>query len=211
MSDSTHSRRQVLAHALGAGATATTLGAGASATAAAQNDEIDYGGWFENVSNFEGTVDRRGQDSVTVTVGAQGNGGPYAFDPPAVHVDPGTTVTWEWSGNGGHDVAATDDSFASELKRKEGYTFEHTFDSPGVTRYKCTPHAPMGMKGAVAVGDVSAGQSGGGGGVRDGLAIGGGLGLTAVLFGLLGLAARETSQRDGAEAPRTGSRGRSRR
>ena len=71
---------------LGAGAAV----AAASASTASAQEEFDYGGWFEDVPNFEGTADRTGEDEVTVTVGA---GGDLVFDPPAVHVDPGTTVS----------------------------------------------------------------------------------------------------------------------
>ena len=118
--------------------------------------EPDYDGWFDDTSNFSGTVDARGQDEVTITVGADGNSGSFAFEPAAVHVDPGTTVVWEWSGDGGsHDVAAVDDDYASDLQQTG--TFGLTFDGVGVSRYACTPHQAMGMKGAVVVGDVTAG------------------------------------------------------
>jgi len=46
--------------------------------------------------NYDGSVvDARGQDTVTVTVATQANGGAFGFGPPAVHVDNGTTVQWE--------------------------------------------------------------------------------------------------------------------
>ncbi|MFB6170080.1 MAG: hypothetical protein ABEJ06_02935, partial [Haloarculaceae archaeon] len=78
-------RRTVLRAAAGAGATALASG-GFASTAAAQSGP-DYGGWFDDVGNYDGTtVDRTGQDQVTITVGAQGNGGTFAFDPPAVRV-----------------------------------------------------------------------------------------------------------------------------
>ncbi|MEF8781475.1 MAG: halocyanin domain-containing protein [Haloarculaceae archaeon] len=128
--------------------------------------DIDYGDWFADTDNFDGTtVDARGESEVTVTVGAQGNGGAFAFDPPAVHVDPGATVVWEWTGEGGtHNVVELDESFTSGAATAEaGTTFEHTFESDGLYRYFCTPHRGLGMKGAVAVGDPSAGSDGDGG------------------------------------------------
>jgi halocyanin-like protein len=157
----TLTRRTVLRGA--AGATAASLAAaGATPVAGQQTGEPDYGGWFDNVSNYESTVDRRGESTVTVTVGAEGNNGNYAFGPAAVRVDPGTKVVWEWSGKGNaHNVVAEDGSFESELTGDAGYTFEYTFESTGVYRYACVPHKAMGMKGAVVVGD--AGGSGGGG------------------------------------------------
>lgn len=115
-------------------------------------DSSDFGGWFDNVGNFDGVVDKTGQSEVTVMVGAEGNGGGYAFDPAAITVDTGTTVTWEWTGDGGsHNVAAEDGSFESKLVGEAGHTFSHTFDSTGTFKYKCVPHEAMGMKGAVVV------------------------------------------------------------
>ena len=118
--------------------------------------EPDYDGWFDDTSNFAGTVDARGQDEVTITVGAEGNGGSFAFEPAAVQVDPGTRVIWKWSGDGGsHDVTAVDDDYASDLQQTG--QFGLTFDGVGISRYACTPHSAMGMKGAVVVGDVTEG------------------------------------------------------
>jgi halocyanin-like protein len=119
-------------------------------------DEGDTSGtladWFANVENYEGTADRTGQSAVTVTVGSSGNGGAFAYDPPAIRIDRGTTVTWEWTGDGGgHDVVAVDGTFESELASAAGTTFTHTFDEAGTHRYYCTPHRSLGMKGAVVV------------------------------------------------------------
>ena len=127
-------------------------GDGGDAGSGGSDDSTDFGGWFENVGNFDGVVDETGQSEITVVVGAEGNGGGYAFAPPAITVDTGTTVVWEWSGTGGsHNVAAEDGSFESDLTDAEGHTFSHTFDSAGTFKYKCTPHEAMGMKGAVVV------------------------------------------------------------
>jgi len=109
-----------------------------------------FDGWFEDVDNYDGVVDETGSSSVSVTVGAGSDG--LAFDPPAIRVDSGTTVTWEWSGEGGsHNVVADDDSFESELTDEEGFTFEQTFDSTGEFKYFCQPHQSVGMKGIVVV------------------------------------------------------------
>nr|WP_248898114.1 halocyanin domain-containing protein [Haloplanus sp. XH21] len=111
-----------------------------------------FGGWMENVGNYESVADETGSDSVTVAVGAQGNGGNFAFDPPAIRVSAGTTVVWAWTGQGAqHNVVAEDGSFESDLSAEEGFTFEHTFSSAGTYRYACTPHETMGMKGVVVV------------------------------------------------------------
>jgi halocyanin-like protein len=104
------------------------------------------------VGNFSGVVDETGRSSVTVTVGADGNGGNLAFDPAVVRVSAGTEVTWEWNGMGGsHNVVAEDGSFESELTTEEGHTFSHTFEESGVYTYSCQPHKTLGMKGAVVV------------------------------------------------------------
>lgn len=129
--------------------------AGTVAPAAAA-DGVDLSTWFSDVSNFDGITDARGQTEIRVAVGAQGNGGGFAFDPPAVRVDPGTTVVWEWTGEGGmHDVTDEDGSYGSDLVADAGHTFEHAFESEGASLYACTPHRAMGMKGAVVVGDVT--------------------------------------------------------
>lgn len=121
--------------------------------------EPDYEGWFKGVSNYDGTIDRRDQEFVSVTVGEKGNLGAFAFGPAAVAVSPGATVVWEWTGNGGgHDVASAHGFFSSGgLADEPGHTFEYTFETPGVFPYYCTPHRTMGMRGAVVVALGSAG------------------------------------------------------
>jgi len=200
-------RRTVLRGA--AGAATAGLGLNAATTAAAQGSGgSPYGGWFSNTSNFDGTVDRTGQETVTITVGAKGNNGNFAFGPAAVQVDPGTTVVWKWSGKGSlHDVVAEDGSFESETTDEKGHTFEQTFDESGVTKYACSPHKPMGMKGAVVVGDSSTrGATAGGSSPDSGLpallAIGGGVGLVGALFGLFAAGARSGTRRNQPDADR---------
>ena len=96
------------------------------------------------------TVDARGQDTLTVTVGA--------FDSPAVWVDPGTTVTWEWTGSGGsHNIVAADDVFRSGDPTGSG-SYEHVFESEGTHTYYCDPHRGVGMRGAVVVGQPGSGS-----------------------------------------------------
>lgn len=105
-----------------------------------------------DVDDFAGVVVRTGTPAVTVRVGTRGNGGYFAFGPPAIRVSSGTTITWEWTGRGGaHDVTALDGGFGSGLTADAGATFGHAFDAPGVYRYYCTPHRSLGMKGVVVV------------------------------------------------------------
>jgi halocyanin-like protein len=153
------SRRGFL-RAATAGAATAALGAGATGTAAAQGD---FDGWLDDVSNYDGSVvDATGQDSVEITVGAQGNNGAFAFGPAAVRVDPGTEVVWRWNGEGGaHNVVGENRDFSSGSAVTEaGTTYTRTFDEEGVVKYYCEPHLSLGMKGVVVVG----GSGGGGGG-----------------------------------------------
>jgi len=94
-------------------------------------------------------VDRTGQDTVTVSVGAGDQD--YAFDPAAVKVSTGTTVEWAWGGNLSHNVVATDDTFASDQYTSPGVNFSYTFEEAGNYTYYCTPHRTQGMHGAIIV------------------------------------------------------------
>lgn len=168
--------------------------------AAQASGEPNYGGWFEDTSNYDGTADKTGQQTVTITVGAEGNDGNYAFDPAAVRVDPGSTVVWEWSGDGGvHNVVSEGDTFESEMTDKAGFTFEQTIESTGVSKYVCVPHEAMGMKGALVVGD-SQGSNATNGAIGDALAIGGGLGLVGVLLAMFAFGTRSATRKHGRDA-----------
>jgi len=163
-------RRGVMRSAAAAG---TALGLGVTGTgAAAAQSGPDYGGWFTSnapggaVDNYDGTtVDRTGQDTVTVEVGADGNGGTFAFAPAAVRVSPGTTVVFEWTSNT-HNVLVEEQPDGAGWEghqpiEDQGFSFEHVFDTEGVYKYYCEPHLSLGMKGAIVVGG---GGDGGGGG-----------------------------------------------
>lgn len=144
-------------------ATAGMAVLGVAGTASAQEGP-SYDGWFDGVDNFDGTVDMTGEDSVEITVGAQGNGGAFAFDPAAVRVSPGTEVVWRWTGNGGgHNVVSDGDGplDSGELVAEEGTTYTYTFEEEGTYKYVCEPHVSLGMKGAVVVGTSSGGSGGG--------------------------------------------------
>lgn len=149
-------RRQYLTGLAAAAATITSLAGcsgGEDDSEAAIPNEPNYKGWFGNVSNYTNTKDRRGQSSTTVKVGVAANNGNLGFGPAAIAVTPGTEVVWDWTGNGGaHNVVSEAGLFDSgEAVRSAETTFSHTFDNPGVFRYVCTPHAGIGMKGAVFV------------------------------------------------------------
>ena len=65
---------------------------------------------LSDANNYEGSLeDMTGESEVTIDVGTGSNG--YAFDPAAVRISSGTTVTWEWTGEGGaHNVASVEGS-----------------------------------------------------------------------------------------------------
>ena len=181
--DTTATTRRGFVRAGLAGAAVTgALSVGAGSAAAA------YGGWLDDVDNYDGTHDHRGEEEVRVDVGA---GSGLLFDPPAILIDEGTTVVWEWTGEGGgHNVAETNGAFESELTDAAGHTFEHTFadaEEGDVFEYVCTPHEAVGMKGVVAIGDVDdalIGTNGGDGAPRERTAED--IGVLALAFGFAG-------------------------
>lgn len=140
-----------------AGMAGTGTAAVLGAPAAAARQQPDFDGWLSETSNYTGVVDRTGRETVTVTVGAEGNGGPYAYAPAAVRVDPGTTVRWEWTGQGAHNVNAVRgaDFTSGDPVGTTGVHFERTVEDSGVVKYQCDPHASLGMKGVLVVGDVA--------------------------------------------------------
>lgn len=176
-------RRTVLRNTAGTAVTALALGA--AGRARAQEERPDFDGWLDGVDG--GYLDARGQSEVTVLVGADGNTGSFAFDPAGLWVDPGTTVTWEWTGDGGgHNVNAQSGAdFGTDIIAEAGFTFSYTFEESGITTYQCDPHATLGMKGAVAVGDVATTTVGG---TQDGgISLPGGEAGAAVVLSMLGI------------------------
>jgi len=148
-----------------AGATAAT------GTAAAQEEQPVWPSGAEgNVGSYE---DARGESEVTVQVGAGDQG--LAFDPTLLWVDPGTTITWEWTGAGGaHNVVTVEDGGPASLDSgdpigEEGNTYEYetSEEDAGITHYHCVPHTSTGMHGGLAVGEDIETESAGGGGGSD--------------------------------------------
>jgi serine/threonine-protein kinase len=106
---------------------------------------------LSDANGYDGSLaDHTGEGEVTVDVGAGDVG--YAFSPAAVRIDSGTTVVWEWTGEGGtHNVVHQGGDFESDLYSDQGETFEHTFEESGNYRYYCNPHRDNGMKGGGVV------------------------------------------------------------
>jgi halocyanin-like protein len=112
-----------------------------------------FDGWLAETDNYDGVIDKRGQDEVTVEVGAAGNGGPFAFEPAAIHIDPGTTVRWEWVGPRAYDVLDPDLGVKSETLAASGHVYAVAFDGDGLSKYTCSNYGEQGMRGVVLVGD----------------------------------------------------------
>jgi plastocyanin len=72
------------------------------------------------------------------------------FEPAAIEVPLGTTVTWRWEGDHDHNVVG--DDFASDVQT-EG-DFARSFTEPGRHAYRCTLHG--GMDGEVVVAESGA-------------------------------------------------------
>lgn len=107
-------------------------------------------GWVRTIRGDITPRDARGKDTVVVKVGAGDQG--LSFGSPVLRVDPGTTVTFRWTGRGGvHNVNLLGSERKSPLTYEEGQTYEVTFAESGVYRYVCVPHRPIGMKGIVIV------------------------------------------------------------
>ncbi|ESS02638.1 MAG: halocyanin domain protein [uncultured archaeon A07HR67] len=155
-----------------AGGTAAAVGTTAAAGTAAGQSETVEPDWPSGVTsgNLGSYQDARGEDAVTVAVGAGEQG--LAFDPTQLWVDPGTTITYEWTGNGGaHNVQTVDGGGPASLDSgnpvgEEGATYEYEVaeEDAGITHYHCVPHTAVGMHAGLAVGeDVATVEVGGGG------------------------------------------------
>lgn len=74
------------------------------------------------------------------------------FDPNAVSVGAGGTVTWTWGGVFSHNVTWVSGGFTNSSTQSSG-THEVTFSAPGTFQYYCTIHGTptTGMRGSVTV------------------------------------------------------------
>jgi halocyanin-like protein len=162
------SRRNFLRAGGAAAGTAAVAGQATAQEEGGEEAEVEptFGGYISGVDG--GYEDLRGESEVTVEVGASGNGGAFAFSPAGIWVDTGTTVKWDWTGEGGsHNVVSEDDDDfglnSGNPVDDSGVNYEFTFEEGGLARYFCSPHKSSGMLGAVAVGeDVETRQVGGG-------------------------------------------------
>lgn len=78
----------------------------------------------------------------------------YRFEPAAITVSAGTTVTWTNHDNFTHSVRLVDDG-GKVMVLKPGESVSFTFDKPGLHHYDCSFH-PQNMKGTVLVTEAAA-------------------------------------------------------
>ena len=71
----------------------------------------------------------------------------YRFEPSAITVAPGSTVTWTNSDNFTHTVRIEGEVVG---EAEPGQTITHTFDDTGTFAYDCSLH-PQDMRGTVTV------------------------------------------------------------
>ena len=149
-------RRDVL---IGVGGIVALAGCTSQITSTPEDEESqpprpDFGGYLDRVDG--GYEDSRGVSELTVITNAPGNGGNLAFSPAGIWIDPGTTVTWEWTGEGGSvGVSSVDGEADFEIVLSSGGadagSFEFTEEHTGITRYHGKEQ--FGQKGAIAVGE----------------------------------------------------------
>ena len=79
----------------------------------------------------------------------------YRFEPAAITVPDGTTVTWTNNDRFTHNVRLLDDG-GDVLELPPGESVSFTFQGPGEHRYDCSFH-PNDMSGVVVVTEAAAG------------------------------------------------------
>ncbi|PCJ96375.1 MAG: hypothetical protein COA45_11265 [Zetaproteobacteria bacterium] len=86
----------------------------------------------------------------------------YYFEPAKLTIQPGDTVKWVMSQEGMHNAVADAgpkgaELFNSPMLEEENASWSFTFSKiQGTYSYHCHPHAAMGMKGTIIVGQASA-------------------------------------------------------
>jgi plastocyanin len=93
------------------------------------------------------SLDATDKKEVEITIGD------FYYDPTAVKIKKGTTVTWRNNGMIGHDVkidsSSPQEGPGSELLGRQ-QSYSYTFDEPGLYLYYCSPH-PVQMRAVIEV------------------------------------------------------------
>ncbi|WP_227373706.1 plastocyanin/azurin family copper-binding protein [Haladaptatus halobius] len=100
--------------------------------------------------------DLTGQSEITVTVGPDGT---LQFDPAGARISSGATITWVWESNTHNVIPESQPDEANwkgtpgapSKRYDSGYTYSHTFATPGMYEYYCQPHKSAGMTGKLIV------------------------------------------------------------
>ena len=100
----------------------------------------------DEASSAYGEAEAVSVDADTVTVEMRS----LQFEPQAIRVQPGTTVTWVNEDPVNHNVRQVESYFLSPDVMEPGERYEFTFEEPGSYRYQCTVHHPT-MNGVVIV------------------------------------------------------------
>ncbi|WP_227354339.1 plastocyanin/azurin family copper-binding protein [Haladaptatus salinisoli] len=101
-------------------------------------------------------TDLTGRSEITVAVGPNGD---LLFEPKAAKISRDTTVTWKWESDLHNVVPETQPQGANwkgapggKTKTYDsGYTYSHTFTTPGTYEYFCQPHKAARMTGTLVV------------------------------------------------------------
>lgn len=113
--------------------------------------------WLEDYQYSGRLTDARGGVPVTIQVGSDSPDGNFGFRPIAPLVDPGTRITFEWTGRGGnHQIVWEEtptDLENSQSSSSARATYSVTLDTPGVYLYRCGDHRIFGGHGAIVVAD----------------------------------------------------------
>ncbi|WP_404404773.1 pseudoazurin [Pelagibacterium halotolerans] len=88
----------------------------------------------------------------------RGEAGVMIFEPAALKIEPGDTVTFVATdpGHNAETIPGMWPEGAEPLRTALGETVTVTFDAPGVYGIKCAPHYAMGMVALIQVGDAPA-------------------------------------------------------
>ena len=94
-----------------------------------------------------GWLEVEARPEVVITIDVIDN----AFDPNYIEILQGQTVRWENKGFNEHNVVAKFGGFNSGAPSDQPWSYEVTFDNPGVYEYLCEPHLDVDMVGTIVV------------------------------------------------------------
>jgi pseudoazurin len=94
------------------------------------------------------------EDITIEMLNKRSDGAKMVYSADIARVEVGTSITWIPTSKG-HNVhfIAGPEGWELPKKSKNNKEVTHTFDTPGVYLYQCTPHASMGMIALVVVGE----------------------------------------------------------